>query len=98
MMHFAASGTEALDRLAEEIQPTLLAVLSDINMPGMNGLQLLGEIKQRLPDLPLMMVIAYGDDDRRHRARELGACEFITKPVDFDQLKAQLRQLPPTAD
>jgi CheY-like chemotaxis protein len=59
----------------------------------MDGLQLLGEIKQRRPDLPVMMVTAYGDDERRRRARELGASEFITKPVDFDQLKSQLRQL-----
>jgi CheY-like chemotaxis protein len=98
VMHFAASGTEALDRLAEEIQPALAAVLSDINMPGMDGLQLLSEIKQRRPDLPVMMVTAYGDDERRRRAREFGAVEFITKPVDFDQLKAQLRQLPAAAD
>ena len=94
VMHFAASGAEALDRLAGQIRPTLIAVLSDINMPGMDGLELLGEIKQRRPDLPVMMVTAYGDDDRRRQARELGACDFITKPVDFDQLKAQLRQLP----
>jgi CheY-like chemotaxis protein len=52
VMHFATSGVEALDRLAEEIQPTLVAVLSDINMPGMDGLELLGEIKQRHPNLP----------------------------------------------
>ena len=94
VMLFAASGAEALDRLGREIQPTLIAVLSDINMPGMDGLELLGEIKQRRPDLPVMMVTAYGDDDRRRRARELGASEFIIKPVDFVQLKAQLRQLP----
>jgi CheY-like chemotaxis protein len=50
-------------------QPALAAVLSDINMPGMDGLELLGEIKQRRPDLPVMMVTAYGDDDRRRRAR-----------------------------
>ena len=87
-----------MGRLAEEIQPTLLAVLSDINMPGMDGLELLGEIKQHRPDLPVMMVTAYGDHDKRRRARELGACEFITKPVDFDQLKEQLRQLPAAAD
>jgi CheY-like chemotaxis protein len=94
VMHFATSGIEALDRLAEEIQPTLVAVLSDINMPGMDGLELLDEIKQRHPDLPVMMVTAYGDDERRRRACELGAIEFITKPVDFDRLKEQLRQLP----
>ena len=94
VMYFAASGAEALDRLAGEIQPTLIAVLSDINMPGMDGLELLAEIKQRFPDLPVIMVTAYGDDDRRRRAREIGAFKFIPKPVDFDQLKAQLRQLP----
>jgi two-component system, response regulator, stage 0 sporulation protein F len=93
-MHFAASGAEALDRLAEEIEPALIAVLSDINMPGMDGLTLLREIKARQPDLPVMMVTAYGDDERRRRADELGAAQFITKPVDFELLKAQLRQLP----
>jgi CheY-like chemotaxis protein len=98
VMHFATSGAEALDRLAEEIQPSLVAVLSDINMPGMDGLELLGEIKQRRPDLPVMMVTAYGDDERRRRAAELGAFEFITKPVNFDQLKEQLRQLRAAAD
>jgi len=97
VMHFAASGTGALDRLAGEIQPALIAVLSDINMPGMDGLELLAEIKQRFPDLPVMMVTAYGNDERRRRARELGASEFITKPVNFDQLKEQLRQLPAAA-
>jgi CheY-like chemotaxis protein len=76
----------------------LVAVLSDINMPGMDGLQLLAEIRQRFPDLPVMMVTAYADDDRRRRAGELGAAEFLAKPVDFDQLKAQLRQLPTAAD
>jgi len=60
----------------------------------MGGLELLVEIEQRFPDLPILMVTAYGDDDRRRRARELGAFEFLPKPVDFDQLKAQLRQLP----
>jgi CheY-like chemotaxis protein len=96
VMHFAASGAEALDRL-EEIRPALGVVLSDINMPGMDGLELHGEIKQRRPDLPVIMVTAYGDDERRRRASELGAAEFFTKPVDFDQLKEQLRQLPAAA-
>src|ERR1051326_6414652 len=98
VIHYAASGTEALDRLAAEIEPTLLAVLSDINMPEMDGLQLLAEIKQRFPDLPVMMVTAYGDDERRRRAAAPGAAEFITKPVDFEHLKAQLRELPNVAD
>ena len=94
VMHFAGSGEQALNLLAEEIQPELIVILSDINMPGMDGLQLLDQIKQRRPDLPVMMVTAYGDDERRRRADELGAVEFITKPVDFDRLKEQLRQLP----
>src|SRR5260221_4854392 len=94
VMHFAGSGEHALDLLDGEIQPTLIVILSDINMPGIDGLQLLSEIKQRRPDLPVMMVTAYGDDERRRRAQEVGAFEFITKPVDFDRLKEQLRQLP----
>jgi CheY-like chemotaxis protein len=98
VMHFAASGAEALELLAGQIQPTLIVILSDINMPGMDGLEMLGEIEQRRPDLPVMMVTAYGDDERRRRASELGAFEFIPKPVDFEKLKAQLRQLPAAAD
>ena len=97
-MHFAGSGEAAVEKLVDGIEPTLIVILSDINMPGMDGLHLLNEIKQRRPDLPVMMVTAYGDDDRRRRASELGAFEFITKPVDFEQLKAQLRQLPAAAD
>jgi two-component system, response regulator, stage 0 sporulation protein F len=97
VIHFAGSGEQALDLLAGEIQPALIVILSDINMPGMDGLQLLGEVKQRRPDLPVMMVTAYGDDERRRQAHELGAFEFITKPVDFDRLKDQLRQLPSTS-
>ena len=96
-MHFAASGEQALEKLADGIEPTLIVILSDINMPGMDGLQLLTEIKKRRPDLPVMMVTAYGDDERRRRAAETGASEFLTKPVDFDQLKAQLQQLPSAA-
>jgi CheY-like chemotaxis protein len=98
VMHFANSGEEALRKLASGIEPHLIVILSDINMPGMDGLELLGAIKQRFPDLPVMMVTAYGDDERRRRASELGAFEFITKPVDFDQLRAQLQNLPTAAD
>jgi CheY-like chemotaxis protein len=94
VLHFAGSGEEALDKLANGVRPELIVILSDINMPGMDGLSLLREIKQRRPDLPVMMVTAYGDDERRRRAGEYGAAEFITKPVDFDLLKRQLQQLP----
>ena len=94
VMHFANSGEDALGKLAGGVEPTLIAILSDINMPGMDGLDLLGEIKRRYPELPVMMVTAYGDDERRRRAEELGAAEFLTKPVDFDLLRMRLRQLP----
>jgi CheY-like chemotaxis protein len=94
VLHFANSGDEALALLDDTIEPELLAVLSDINMPGMDGLELLEEIKQRFPELPVMMVTAYGDDERRRRARHLGAAEFLAKPVDFDHLKERLRELP----
>jgi two-component system, response regulator, stage 0 sporulation protein F len=94
VLHFAASGEEALDKLSNGVRPELIVILSDINMPGMDGLSLLREIKTRRPDLPVMMVTAYGDEERRRRASELGALEFLTKPVDFERLKEQLRQLP----
>jgi CheY-like chemotaxis protein len=97
VMHFANSGDEALNLLSKGIEPTLMVILSDINMPQMDGLDLLAEIKQRWSDLPVMMVTAYGDDQRRRRAGELGASEFLTKPVDFDLLKVRLAQLPRTA-
>ena len=93
VMHFANSGEQALRKLSTGIEPALIVLLSDINMPGMDGLQLLAEIKQGWPDLPVMMVTAYGDNERRRRAAEHGAMEFISKPVDFDHLKAQLQAL-----
>ena len=98
VLHFASSDEEALQMLIEGIRPELIVILSDINRPGMDGLTLLREIKERWSDLPVMMVTAYGDDERRRQAGAHGAVEFITKPVDFDQLKTQLRQLPSAAD
>jgi CheY-like chemotaxis protein len=93
VLHFAYSGEEALAKLGGGIRPQLIVILSDINMPGMDGLSLLREVKERWPDLAIMMVTAYGDDERRRKAAEFGAAEFITKPVDFGLLKAQLRYL-----
>jgi two-component system, response regulator, stage 0 sporulation protein F len=93
VLHFACSGENALEKLERGVEPQLIVILSDINMPGMDGLTLLREIKERQPGLPVMMVTAYGDEERRRRAREYGATEFITKPVDFDFLKEQLRRL-----
>jgi CheY-like chemotaxis protein len=97
-MHFANSGAEALEKLVGGIEPTLIVILSDINMPGMDGLTLLRKVKERQPGLPVMMVTAYGDDERRRLAEELGAAQYITKPIDFDLLKAQLQPLSDAAD
>ncbi len=93
VLHFALSAPEALERLASDIEPELIVILSDINMPGMDGLALLREIRTRRPELPVMMVTAYGDDERRRQAAEIGAADFLTKPIDFDFLKERLRQL-----
>jgi CheY-like chemotaxis protein len=94
VLHFANSGEEALQQLSGEIEPELIVILSDINMPGMDGLTLLREIKKLRPDMPVIMVTAYGDDERRRQAAAHGAAEFVTKPVDFEMLKQHLRQLP----
>jgi two-component system, response regulator, stage 0 sporulation protein F len=93
VLHFAHSGEAALKMLSEGIRPELIVILSDINMPGMDGLTLLGEIKRRWPELRVMMVTAYGDEERRRVADERGAAKFLAKPVDFDCLKQQLRRL-----
>ena len=93
VIHFAQSAEEALDKLGDGISPELIVVYSDINMPGMDGLNLLRQVKERHAHLPVIMVTAYGDDERRRKAAEFGAREFVTKPVDFDLLKHQLQQL-----
>ena len=92
-LHFAHSGENALQRLQTGVQPKLILILSDINMPGMDGLRLLHEIRTKWPTIPVMMVTAYGDDERRRRAAEEGAVDFLSKPVDFDYLKERLRDL-----
>jgi two-component system, response regulator, stage 0 sporulation protein F len=94
VIHFAQSAEQALDKLEGGVRPELIVILSDINMPGMDGLGLLRRIKEQRPDLPVIMVTAYGDDERRRKASEFGASEFVTKPVDFNLLKQQLQQLP----
>src|SRR5262245_34484330 len=93
VLHFAHSGEATLKMLSEGIRPELIVILSDINMPGMDGLTLLGEIKRRWPELRVMMVTAYGDEERRRCAGELGAAKFLAKPVDFHFLKQQLLHL-----
>ena len=94
VLHFASSGEDALQQFAK-IQPELIVILSDINMPGMDGLQLLREIKTRRPELPVLMVTAYGDAERERRAGELGAAAFLAKPIDFGQLKRWLLEFVP---
>ena len=94
VLHFAMSGEEALDTLVDGVRPELIVILSDINMPGMDGLTLLRETKARHPQLPVMMVTAYGDDERRRQAEADGALLFLSKPVEFDFLKQHLERLP----
>ena len=95
VMHFEQSAEEALDKLRQGVEPELVVVLSDINMPGMDGLGLLRRLKEQRADLPVIMVTAYGDDERRRQAEAFGAAEFVTKPVDFAVLRQQLQQLAP---
>ncbi|MDJ0947325.1 MAG: response regulator [Alphaproteobacteria bacterium] len=93
VLHFAASGEEALAMLDTDVQPELLLILSDINMPGMTGLELLKRVKEMMPDMPVAMVTAYGDDENRSAANAYGAAEFITKPIDFGELKQKVAEL-----
>lgn len=88
---FAYSGEEALICLAKYSSEAVL-ILSDINMPGMSGLELLKNIKQDYKEPPpvVMMITAYGDADNYSKAMELGADDFITKPVDFKALKEKI--------
>ena len=89
--HFALSATEALDYLVTSghaAEATL--ILSDINMPGMNGLELLRTLKEKYPALPIFMVTAYGDERSQEIAKDYGADGFINKPVDFAQLKQDI--------
>jgi CheY-like chemotaxis protein len=88
---FAFSGEEALDVLKNMEQETVL-ILSDINMPGMSGLELLERIKKDYNNPPpvVMMVTAYGDEENYNTAKKLGADDFLTKPVDFKSLKEKL--------
>lgn len=88
---FAFSGEEALDYLNQNLQEAVL-ILSDINMPGMSGLELLGKIKQKYlkPPPVVMMITAYRDDENYNMAKKLGADDFLTKPLDFSLLKEKL--------
>jgi len=91
ILNFANSGEEALTFLNSHSSEAVL-ILSDINMPGMSGLQLLQKIKQKFltPPPVVMMITAYGDTENYNQAMELGADDFLTKPLDFNLLKEKL--------
>jgi CheY-like chemotaxis protein len=89
--HFALSAAAALEYLqVPEARASATLILSDINMPGMNGLELLRVIKESYPHLVVFMVTAYGDAQNQETARNYGASGFINKPVEFDQLKQDI--------
>lgn len=94
-LEFALSGEEALVLLNDGVRKDLVLVLSDINMPGMNGLELLRRIKATPPPVPVCMMTAYGSEEYRTRAREFGSDGYLTKPVDFEELKQRIRTLLP---
>ena len=86
-LDFALSGAAALDKLDIGVGEDIILLVSDINMPGMSGLELLPAVKQRRPNLPVFMISAYGDADTVAVAISRGANKFLTKPVDFPALK-----------
>ena len=87
LLDFALSGEAALEKLDGNVGEQIILLVSDINMPGMSGLDLLPAVKARRPELPVFMISAYGDADRIKTALDRGASKFITKPVDFPRLK-----------
>ena len=95
VLHFASTGQEALDLLSGNLDSGDTVVLMDIGMPDMTGHVLMAEVKKRWPDVPAFMVTAFGDDDNRRRAIDAGADEFVTKPVDFDDLKTRIQTYQP---
>jgi CheY-like chemotaxis protein len=91
--HFAFNGEDALQFLRTLDPFNLVLVLSDINMPGMTGLELLRIIHSEFPTLRVMMVTAYGDENNYNKAMESGASDFVTKPVDFNMLREKIYKL-----
>jgi len=89
-MEFAQSGEMALQRIADAAGVSLILILSDINMPGMTGLELLPKAKAARPDVPVIMITAYGDVDTKRKALEGGAEALFTKPIDFGALRSEI--------
>jgi CheY-like chemotaxis protein len=89
-MDFAQSAPIALQRIADAAGVSLILILSDINMPGMNGLELLPKAKALRPDVPVIMITAYGDAETKRKAFENGAEALLTKPIDFAELRDEI--------
>ena len=89
-MEFALSAPAALEQVKAIPDPSLILILSDINMPGMNGLELLPKAKAARPDVPIIMITAYDDPETRRKAIEGGATGLLTKPIDFTLLRAEI--------
>ena len=89
-MDFATSAADALEHIASTMEQSLILILSDINMPGMTGLEMLPKVKALRPDVPVIMITAYGDDDTKRKAMESGAEGLLTKPIDFALLREQI--------
>ncbi len=92
-LEFAFSGDEALNILSSKQPPDVVYIFSDINMPGMTGLELLNTVKEQYPNIEVSMISAYGDRENYEKAKESGAKEFFTKPIDFDTLKAEIHKI-----
>jgi len=90
MMDFASSAADALARITSTIGQSLILILSDINMPGMTGLEILPKVKQIRPEVPVIMITAYGDADTKRKALESGAEGLLTKPIDFAVLREEI--------
>jgi CheY-like chemotaxis protein len=90
IMEFALSAADALQRAKTIPDPLLILILSDINMPGMSGLEMLPKVRLERPGVPVIMITAYGDPDTRRKALEGGAAGLLTKPVDFEQLRQEI--------
>ena len=90
VMDFASSATDALSRVASSVGQSLILILSDINMPGMTGLEMLPKVKEMRPEVPVIMITAYGDADTRRKALEGGAKGLLTKPIDFALLREEI--------
>ena len=89
-MEFAQSAPVALRRIGDAEGVSLILILSDINMPGMSGLELLPKAKAMRPDVPVIMITAYGDAETRRKALENGAEALLTKPIDFARLRSEI--------